>query len=432
MNTKTHVFGVFRTPVFIFSLLILFCAGLAAISPALAEDDGIIEVKLSRKPDPLAKNVELGIDHLFTVLNDTNAPLDVAQIQPMLDFVVNMQGSPKDIKPAKRFGGQGICLRKEVSTDLDTILRYFYNPDIPNFLLCPAVLRLSGWHKESEFLKRETPIWEELPTLDSPVLIRGKEFEANTPDSFAEAYYKYDLNRLIILLKHDGKNIAISISEQADKSDVGRKGAILNDKEWEYFYSGIEGLNKGMLSWMDTFMYKSGSVQVFVEHDAATPKSSVFLFKWLNAGWSGMNVVKRKHIYEGSLRYARSFSKILETSTLTPEEVAQALKGVADMNNAEISTLIGEYSKNFEVRFKSDPKLKKREYAKVIADGGYASVLDAEARSSILALEKLKCLMGMDTLLDMCASPVAKAPAMPIIDGNTADESAQPEIKPEG
>lgn len=387
-----------------------------------------MNVKLSNNPEPLAKDVESSIDHLFEVLNGTNIQFDLTRIQPMLDFVVGMQDDPKDISPARRFDGQGICLRKEVATDLDRILRYFYNPDIPNFLLCPAVLRLSGWHEGSEFLKRSKPLWDELPGLTTPVMVRGSEFETTSPDSFAEAYYHYDLNRLIILLKHNGKNVAVSISEQMDKSDVGRKGAILNDTDWDYFYSGIEGLNKGGLSWMDTFMYKSASVQVFVEHDAVAPRSSVFLFKWLKAGWASMNVVKRSHIYDGSLRYARSFSKVLESSSLTPDQVAQGMRGLSTMSKAEIDSLIKEYARNFEIRFKDDPKLEKREYAKVIADGGYARVLDFEARKSILALQKLKAMMGMETLLDLDSSPVAQAPAM---EASAVPETVQPEVRPE-
>lgn len=376
----------------------------------MAGDDGLMDVKLSKKPEPLAENVETGISHLFDVLADKNAALDVTTITPMLDFVVNMQTDPKDIAPAKRYEGSGICLRQEVNTNLETILRYFYNPDIPNFLLCPAVLRLSGWHEGSELLTRGTPLWDELPTLTEPVMIRGKEFETNTPDSFAEAYYRYDLDRLIILLKHNGKNVAISISKQPEQSDVGKRGSILNDKEWEYFYSNIPGLNKGLLSWMDTFMYMSASVQIFVENDATAPKSSVFLFKWLNAGWQNMNVVERKHIYDGSLRYARSFTKVLESPALTPQELADGLKGVLAMNQDEIDAKIEEYSKNFEIRFKGSRKFKsKKSFRKVVNNGGYAKVLDADARKAILALEKMKSMLGMDTLVEI-ASPVAKAP----------------------
>ncbi|MUM76583.1 hypothetical protein GKC30_02920 [Pseudodesulfovibrio sp. F-1] len=401
-------------------LLLALVAAPFAAAPALADDEdgGIMGVKLSMNPDPLDQAVEAGIDHLFEVLRDPAAPFDENKVAAMLDFVTTMQDDPKDIEPARRFGGQGVCLRREVDTSLDTILRYFYNPDIPNFLLCPAVLRLSGWHDGSEFLTRERRLWDELPTLNDPVLVRGREFEVNTPDSFAEAYYRYDLDRLIILLKYQGKNVAISISEQPERSDVGRKGAILDDQQWDYFYSGIEGLNKGMIGWMDTFMYNSGSVQVFTEHDAAAPRSSVFLFKWLKAGWAGMNVVKRSHIYDGSLRYARSFSKVLESPSLTPDEVAAGMRTVAALPKAEVDAQIREYARNFEIRFADNPKLQKREYARVIADGAYAKVLDSDARKSVLALQKLKCMIGMDALLDICASPVAAAPKVEVEPGS--------------
>ncbi len=407
------------------AMFLFFACGLVMnVTPAMAEEEGLIKVKLAKEPEALDKKIEKSIDHLFKLLKDKDGQLDVAALEPMLSFVTTMQGSPKDIAPKRRFGSKGICLRTEVKSDLDKILRYFYNPNIPVALLCPAVLRLSGWHEDSEFLKRSTPLWEELPNLSTPILVRGREFEVNTPDSFAEAYYKYDLNRLIILLNYNGMKMAISISEQEDKSDVGRKGAILNDKDWDYFYSGIEGLNKGGISWMDTFMYRSGAVQIFTELDAVEPKSSVFLFKWVKAGWASMNVVKRKHIYEGSLRYARSFRTVVESASITPEELAEGMKSVKDLNESEIDALIKEYSKNFEVRFKNDPKMEKKEYAKIIANAGYAEVLDLEARKSILALQKLKGLMGMETLIDLNSSPVAEAP---VVESETMETEVQPE-----
>ncbi len=433
MNTSKNIFTALRLRASMLAMLVAFIvsASFLIAAPAMAKDDeegGIMDFKLSSKPTPLVKDVEKSIDHLFKVLNGDNSQFDTAAVAPMLDFVMGMQTDPKDIEPAKRFGGRGICLLKEVPSDLDKILRYFYNPELPNYLLCPATLRLSGWHEGSEFLTRETPLWDELPTLSEPVMVRGREFETTSPDSFAEAYYGYDLDRLIILLKHNGKNVAISVSEQKEKSDVGRKGAILNDKDWDFFYSGIEGLNRGGMGWMDTFMYKSASVQIFVEDDAAAQKSSAFLFKWLKAGWASMNVVKRSHIYDGSLRYARSLETVLGSPTLTPEKVVEGIKSLTTMSESERDGLIEEYAKNFEIRFKNDPKLEKKEYAKVIADGGYAKVLDPEARKSVLALQKLKSMLGMETLVELSASPVAQAPAVaPIANTGTPQPEAQPE-----
>ena len=415
---------------FAVSFLSCFILCIAIMAPAaMAEDDpaGIMDVKLAKEPTKLDKGVEKSLDHIFNVLNEGNDVLDVAQLSTMLDFVVNMTTDPKDIAPKKRYSGNGICLRKEVKSDLDRILRYFYNKDIPDQLLCPAVLRVSDWYEDSEFLQLKRPLWDELKELgDTPFIVRGTQFEVNTPDSFAGSYYRYDLNRMIILLKYQGKNIAISVSHQDKESDEGRKGAIINDKEWDYFYSGIEGLNKGMIGWMDTYMYKSASVQIFVEDDAAAPKTSVFLFKWLKAGWAGLNVVKRKHIYDGSLRYARSFAKVLESNMLTPEELVANMKGVNALSESELNTLIEEYSKNFEARFKNTPKFKDDdEYADVIANGGYAKVLDVESRRAIIALERLKSLVGLETLVDLSSiavdNPASESDATAVVEAETPE-----------
>lgn len=379
--------------------------------PALAEEEsqsGIEVPKLAKDPAKLDQSVETGLDHLFAMMGDKSVEINMVQLEVLLDMVVNHKEDPKDIAPAKRFEGKGICLRHTFGSDLHTLLRYFYNKDIPSFVLSPAVLRFSNWKKGSEFLSRSTPLWDELDNLNGPVVTRGTEFESCTPDSFGEAYFTYDVNRLLVLLKYQGKNVLLSVSKQADVSDVGRKGAILDDSKWNYFYSGIEGINKGLISWMDTYMYNSASVVAFVEQDKEAKQSSLFLFKWLKAGWSGMNVVKRQHIYEGTVRYARSLSKVLENPQLTPEEIVSGMNEVATLSKAQVDALIQQYSVNFEKRFKDDPKLKKKSYAKVIADGGYGKVLDERDRRYTVYLEKLKSMLGMETLITLDGATAAK------------------------
>jgi len=403
--------------------VVVLCSGLWV--PAKAEDEpaGLMDVKLAKKPAPLNAKVETGIDHLFEVLRTPGTRFDPAKVRSMLDFVT-LTTEPKDIAPARRFDGQGVCLRHEVHSGLKRILHYFYNPDIPNYLLCPAVLRMSGWREGSEILNLDKGLWEQLENLDQPVVVRGREFESTTPDSFAEAYYLYDLNRLIILLNYAGKNVLLSVSEQEDKSDVGRKGAILNDKEWDYFYSGLEGLNRGMIGWMDTFTYASGSVQVYIE-DMDRANTTVFLFKWLRAGWAGMNVVKRSHIYDGALRYIRSFAKVVESDALTPEQVVAGMEEINRLTKPEIDRYIREYAVNFETRFKSNPKLEDSDYAEIVADGGYVNVLDGKARLSILSLEKLKGLLGMPTLVRLPETQVAETPA-----ADAPDQAAETGVEP--
>ncbi len=385
-------------------VLILFVFGL--FLPGIADAEPR-EVKLKKESTPLSKDIEAGFTHLFDLVRKPGGAFDPAAVAPIIDFVANCDEDPKDYEP-KRRGGRGAVMRMDLDVGLKRVLEYLYNPAIPNYVIVPSVLRLSGWEKGSDILSLKKNLWDYLPGLDKPVVLWGKEYESNTPDSFAGAYYFYDMFRLVVLMKHNGRNVLISVTDQDGKSDVGRKGAILDDQNWVYFYSGIEGLDKGLISWMDTYMYSSYSVQVFVEN--AENKTRDVLFKWLKAGWTGLNVVKRKHIYEGSLRFAESFKKVLESDQLPSSgELAGMIQGIRDLPDDVIDAKVKVYARTFETLNKNAEPLDTSEFQKVLADGGYANVLDREQRIGILVLQKLKCLLGMDTYVDMCGTSVTEA-----------------------
>ncbi|WP_147822326.1 hypothetical protein [Salidesulfovibrio onnuriiensis] len=381
-----------------FGMLLFVCLfALALPEAAFAEPR---EVKLNKESTPLSDEIEAGFAHLFGLVRNPGGSFDPAAVAPIIDFVDNCDADPKDFEP-KRREGRGTVMRMDLDVGLRRVLEYLYNPDIPNYVIVPSVLRLSGWKEGSDILKQERGLWDRLDDLDKPVVLWGKEFESNTPDSFAGAYYFYDMFRLVVLMKHNGKNVLISVTDQDGESDVGRKGAILDDQNWVYFYSGIEGLDKGLISWMDTYMYASYSVQVFVEKEEHFTRD--VLFKWLKAGWTGLNVVKRKHILEGSLRFAESFKKVLESDALPPsEELAGMIRDIRALPDAVIDEKVRSYARTFETLNKDAEPLDKSEFQAVLADGGYAKVLDREQRIGVLVLQKLKCLLGMDTYVDMC------------------------------
>lgn len=405
MKTNNVFTGIFSRPVAVAFLLLFSTFFVASLEASAAPRD----VKVKKDGAPLSKDVEASLAYLFDLAHNRNAAFDPAQVASVIDFVDACEADPKDIEP-KRRNARGAIMRMDIQCGLKRILEYLYNPDIPNYVIVPSVLRLSGWHKGSDILKLQSGLWDQLDSLETPLALWGKEFESNTPDSFAGAYYLYDMNRLVLLLKHNGKNVLISVTEQDGESDVGRKGAIVDDASWTYFYSGIEGLDRGLLSWMDTYMYSSASVQVFVEQEGGLWTRDV-LFKWVNAGWSGLNVVKRKHIYEGAVRFSESFKTVLESDKLPPsQELAAIVKGIHTLPDEVIDEKIGVYSRSFELANKDVEVLQKEEFAKVLADGGYATVLNRDERVSILVLQKLKCLFGMDTYVNMCGTAEAVDP----------------------
>lgn len=391
------LYGVYAT---VFALAVFF--GFAA--DCLAEPR---EVKLSKETTPMPKEVENGFNYLFEMIHNRGAEFDASQVADMVDFVAGCDEDPRDMEP-KRRGGRGIALRMDLDCGLDRVVKYLYNPDIPNYVIVPSVLRLSGWEPGSDILNMKGNLWDRLGDLSKPVVLWGKEYESNTPDSFAGAYYRYDMFRLVVLMEHNGKKVLISVTEQDGDSDVGKKGAILDDQNWVYFYSGIEGLDRGLISWMDTYMYSSYSVQVYVENEPG--KTRDVLFKWLKAGWSGLNVVMRKHFYEGALRFSESLKTVLESDVLPPsEELGAMIRNIEALPDEEVDRKIQSYAKTFELMNGNAEAFEKKSFAKILKDGGYANVLNREERIGILVMQKLKSILGKPAYVDMSGSELADA-----------------------
>ena len=355
----------------------------------------------------LPKEIETGLSYLLELIQKKGSTLDPAKILPLLEFVAQSGDDTEQLKPAKRESGNGAFLQAQLNASLERILRYEYNHRIPTFLVSPNVLRLSGWYPESDIVTNKVELWNELSNLDKPLLLWGKEFEVNTPDAFTGSYYRYDLNRLIILMKYNNKKVMISASKMPNPSEAGKKAVIIDEKNWNYFYSGIQGLGIRLIGMLNTYIYDSASVKILYETDAAKPRTTIMLFKWLKAGWADINMVKRSHIYEGGLRYVEGLKEVIESDSLpAADALARQLDYISALPEAEIESTIGEYSINFEHIAKKNKGMSPKDYAGIISDGGYANVLTREERSAILALEWLKSQLGKSTLAEFKSPPL--------------------------
>ncbi|SNR76483.1 hypothetical protein SAMN04488503_1119 [Humidesulfovibrio mexicanus] len=354
----------------------------------------------------LPQPVEQNMGALLDLSQKKGGAINPNDYNALLDYVMQLTGDARDIVPGRRCDGNGTVLRVTMKTGLSRLMHYCYNPAIPNYLLFPSVLRLGGWYAGSDILTKEPRPWTHVGKNEAPLALWGQEYEVNAPDSFGGGYYRYDLNRLLILTKHNGKNVLISISKQKNKSSVGKKAVILDEGEWSYFYSGINGLNKGLIGWADTYMYDSASVQVFVED---SPGQTTFtLFKWLRAGWSGLNVVQKSHINDGATRYANAFKRIVESDRLpAPEELAANVRALSTMSDAELDHKISAYAVAIENISRTTPAMKKSEFQKVVENGRYASILNREERVGAILVEYLKSRLGKRPLVDFPAAPVA-------------------------
>ncbi len=247
--------------------------------------------------------------------SDSKAPLDEQALATMVDYVLSpKQGREYSLPTSDHC--HGVYYEFDIKMPFTRFADYSYNPLIPPSITRPASLRYSIWSNPRDDMRKIPANWT-IPPGGSPVVVRGMQHDSITPDPTTGAYYEYDLKRTLILLNHKGRQVLISVSKQADKSNVGKKGVILgSDNDWTYFYSDAPGTMKTGLGWAKSYIYDYFSVGVYAESGNSPGMVRAGAFQWLRAGWAGINFVKPDHILAGMKRFARNSRMVLESPRL--------------------------------------------------------------------------------------------------------------------
>jgi hypothetical protein len=286
----------------------------------------------------------------------------------------------------------------ELESSLARLLQLAYNFKLPGVAFRPASVRLSRWEKDDGMQSEPLPeLWQLLPELSQrPVIIRGKEYEMTTPDLSTGGYYGYNLIRTLLLFKHKGSNIFISLSKQIDKSDVGKKGLILGkDEDWTYFYSGEKGLSRPGLGWTASYIYSSFSISILIEAEPGRPLIKYGIFKWLHAGWMGINFVKHKDIYQGMRRYAGAFKSSLECPGLpAPAEMISRLFHIKNMPLDRLKAQVKAYFADLAQKHGTKEVFGGDRLADFLKKSNYLERMTTEEMYSLIIVEYMKLLLG--------------------------------------
>jgi hypothetical protein len=192
------------------------------------------------------------------------------------------------------------------------------------------------------------------------------------------------------------------VTRQKNPSSVGRKGAIIGAyTDWNYFYSGQKGVNKPGLGWVSSYMYDAFSVSILFEPGAAKSQTRYVSFKWLRAGWSGINMVKRENIIEGCKRFAFGFKKILESPQLPEaEQLIDTYARIKGLPDQELITRLQPIGKALKKLCRTDPALSNSDFQDMIESGKYLNGMSREERENLLMSEFVKLAIGKTSFLD--------------------------------
>ena len=323
---------------------------------------------------------------------------DASRVASLVDFAISKEDqAPFSLPEQEGLTGSSFAFTTRVS--LKKVLQYLYNPDIPSYLLMPSSLRASKWTRFAAGREELAELEHRFDTLSAPAVVAGTEREEITPDANTGGYYVYDTNRVLVLFRHHKNRVLLSVSSQREPSGVGRKGGVVGkDSDWNYLFSEECGLTRTGLGWVDSYMYDARSVTLYVQPDDPTELLRVAMYKWLRAGWAGMNMVKEKHILAGVRRYVETLQEILESPQLpSHQELETLVRHVKGVPEAELRTRVAPYFS--ALCSLNDPMVRKRVFADDLRSGEYLDRLDRNELERIVLLEYLKCSLGKGSLL---------------------------------
>ncbi len=348
---------------------------------------------------PLAKGLDTELAYLLSFVGPKAVDPDsfsADRISALLEFVAKPKDDGVLYHAAEINGASSAYNEIDIARSLEEILRLTYNPDIPSVITMPSTLRLSHW-KEIESTNHTLPkLWERLPNLASPLLVTGIEHIVNSPDYSSGAYFEYDLYRTLILMKHSGRSVLISLSKQRDKSDVGKKGIVIGpDENWDYIYTDIPGVNKSGFGWVKSYMYDSYSVSFYSEMEAGGSRVRYGVFKWVSAGFAGINLARSIHIHNGMVRFSSGFKQILENPrTADTPAIAKAWKTVENLPEQKLRQITEDHLSELEERCATNGLMADKQVAALFVDQQYLNTFDREEMQVLIMLEHLKQILN--------------------------------------
>jgi hypothetical protein len=308
--------------------------------------------------------------------------------------------TPKDpaatYSAGQRKGATSNYYEFPVDRPIETMLDLAYSPEIPSYFTVPASLHQSNWIEVDGKQQPFPDLSHVMRTPFRPMLIKGVEAVQNTPDTNSGAYYAYTLDRAVVLTRHQGRRVLLSMSAQRGISDVGKKGLVVgSDDDWNYIYTGEKGCTIPGMGWADTYMYDSESIIVYYEMIEPVPHVRCAVFKWVHAGWAGVNMAQTVHIKNGVQRFAKNLKEVIESTSLPlKSELAAVIRRIESLPTHTLKEKVRDYFNTLKARHQDDSRLNRKWFTLLFKDDHYVEQMNRKELTAALCKEYLKYLLG--------------------------------------
>lgn len=369
----------------------------------------ILTATVAAREIPVDGAIDAELDYLLGLIGRDSkslASLQTERLDRTLEFLAGTKDPDALYHAQDRNGAPSAYWQLDLRRPIADVLRLTYDTDLPAVVTSPATVRTAHWSWTDAGNGRLPPFWVHARHMQQPLAMTGVEHLVNSPDEHTGAYYEYDLDRALLLTSWRKRPLFISLSAQKGRSAVGKQGIILGeDDHWTYLYSDIPGLNWPGFGWVDSYLYDSYSVALYLGTAGGGAPTRFGIFKWIKAGWVGMNMVRKAHITEGLKRYADAFKLILENPrTADVDAVVRQFAAIRNLPRSQLTQLTATYFDALTTDLKrTPPPAGATEAAALFAKGGYRQSIGPDEMISIASLERLKALLGKPHYLKLPA-----------------------------
>ena len=273
--------------------------------------------------------LEQAVEHLCREVLLGHDP-DPARIAPLIAHV-RAQGDAAGGLP-RYDDAPGAYQGFAINQPMQRLLRYLYNPEIPQELIKPFSIRSSVW-TTPDSAEGQRRLWADPWPPSKTVIVRGEQFDRTTADLSTGGCYGMRLQRVLVFLPDQGAFLSVSV--QPEPSEVGTKGYLVGrDEDSRYVYSEEEGLTKTGLGWVSSRIQTNVSIGVYLDEGKEVRCG---VFQWMRAGWSGLSVIKESHIKDSLRRYRQRIGAVLHAVGLPAPEALEALfRKLNEKSDAEL------------------------------------------------------------------------------------------------
>ncbi len=292
---------------------------------------------------PLPEKSEAAISHLMSFAYGTNSQLDILKIAPLIAHIASFSQTNQAWRPRDRWDAQGAGIFTHSTASMGPRLRVNFSTRIPDYALFYKTLRYSNAIDEKEYEKAIDECVKTSVPSQSYHTAGYKSIELTTPNVQSGACYAYTNERKMVRANIYGTNVLFSLAQMINNSSLSTRGIeVGNVEDGVYYYSDKHGINIRGITWVESRMYISKSLVIYIDLPDST--TAVGIFSWVNAGWNDVNVTQYFHIYTVLKDAVDTLKNIAWNNNVHPDRTAAAIEKIHALPKKEIDVFYKKYT----------------------------------------------------------------------------------------